>query len=138
MWGLGLHNSESILKGLVQFGKVKINLDKLYYNNVLVVKNNKGGNIQGFVNASVSDKFVELIMKYIKKQEVKQTEFKNLNSNEQNIYNELIYLGGFHKDFAHNSDNTISELKERLTIIEGEIEAGNNNKDLLTELQKNL
>ena len=138
-WGWGISNKEKIPKGLVNFGKVKINLDKLYYDNNLIVKFNNGLSILGFPNVpNISDAFVQIIVKLIKNKDLTKSDFKQLPTNEQNILNELIYLGGFHKNYFNTSENQINELKKRLELIEGEIEAGNNNKELLPELQKIL
>ena len=48
-------------------------------------------------------------------------------------------MSGMNKHMQHHSgDEITSELKDRLELIEGEIEAGNNNKELLNELREVL
>jgi hypothetical protein len=42
-------------------------------------------------------------------------------------------LSGLHKSVVNTMDETLSEMKKRLELISGEIEAGNNNKELLKE-----
>ncbi len=42
-------------------------------------------------------------------------------------------LSGFHKTIVNSVDETLSEMKKRLELISGEIEAGNNNQELLKE-----
>ena len=42
-------------------------------------------------------------------------------------------LSGLHKSMVNSVDETLSEMKKRLELISGEIEAGNNNKELLKE-----
>jgi ribosomal protein S20 len=51
----------------------------------------------------------------------------------------LLYTSGVHKiiDTA-TKDNTITNLKARLEIVEGEIDAGDNNIEVLNELQEVL
>ena len=134
IYGFGVSNKVKIPKGLVGFGRVNINLDKLYYKNILSVKDKSGFNIPSLVNTNVSDKFVEIIMKHLKNEEVKQNEYKALNSSEKELFNQLIYLAGFQKEFNHTGDKQIEDLKNRLELIEGEIQAGNNNEENLKDL----
>ena len=61
VYGMGLH-LEKIPK-FCQFGKIFIKLDKLFYKNILAVKDQNKFNIHGFKDCPVSDEFVELIMK---------------------------------------------------------------------------
>ena len=47
-------------------------------------------------------------------------------------------LSGLHKTMVNTVDDTLHELKKRLELISGEIEAGNNNKELLKEAHQIL
>jgi len=131
--GWGINNIE--IPKIVDFGDVKILLNKLYYKNLLVVKNKKGNAILGFLVQKVSDKFVENIMKMIKGEKITKNDINTLPLNEIELYDRLLIIAKLHKNHDNNVENTIKKIKERISIIEGEIEAGNNNLILLEELR---
>ncbi len=94
-------------------------------------------NIQGIPNKRVSNEFVDLIMKIIDDvAETTKDDLYSLDEKEQELYNILMYKSGFYKEGKTKVDskNVIKRLKERLVLVEGEIKAGNNNKDNLKEL----
>jgi hypothetical protein len=59
--GLGIKNQ--VLPQTVIFGKIAIDLNKLYYQNVLSIKRHNGNKIIGHKNKRVSDNFVEIVFK---------------------------------------------------------------------------
>ncbi len=63
---------------------------------------------------------------------------KNLNSNEMNLYNSIIYMAGLHKKFKSKHNETLEELKENFKICEGQMISGNNNPEVLRELKEIL
>lgn len=132
--GWGINTNPVIPKGLVKFGRIKLNLEKLYFHNILSVKQGIGMNIVGFPNVTVSDYFVHLIVKILNNQGVSNSDFKGLLPSEVDLYNHLIYISGFHRQFPHSSEKNIEKLKKRIQLIEGEIESGNNNKKTFKEL----
>ena len=133
IYGMGLH-LEKIPK-FCQFGKIFIKLDKLFYKNILAVKDHNKFNIHGFKDCPVSDEFVELIMKMCKGHQPTPSDIKNLKLNEKEIFDMLLYTSGVHKTVHTNTkDATVEKLKSRLELVEGEIESGNNNIQLLQEL----
>ena len=48
--------------------------------------------------------------------------------------NSIVYQAGLHKKFLINTNETLAELKNQHKTIEGQILAGNNNPELLKEL----
>ena len=52
--------------------------------------------------------------------------------------NRLLFQAKLHKKFKTNTNETLSQLKEKHKVIEGEILAGNNNPELLKELKEVL
>ena len=54
------------------------------------------------------------------------------------LMNNILFQAGLHKKFKVNTNETLSGLKEKLKIIEGEILAGNNNPELINELKEVL
>jgi hypothetical protein len=58
--------------------------------------------------------------------------------NERNLMNSLLFQAKLHKKFTTNTNETLSQLKEKHKVIEGEILAGNNNPELLKEMKEVL
>jgi len=117
-----------------EFGKLVILLNKLYYSNMLSIKDKNNINVQGLPNTKVSDDFVTLIMKICSNKDITKNDIYNLNQKEIILYNILISKAGLSKKYEIDVKKTVKTLKDRLTLIEGEIVAGNNNNDLKKEL----
>lgn len=129
-WGI----KEEEIPEIVQFGKIKLALNKLFYKNILSVRHNNLGRIAGFPNVKVSDDLVSIIMKIAKGDKIIKQEIDSLKNSEQILYDSLLSLANLHKKIPNNQNNTIKELKDRMDIITGLIEAGNDNKLLVKEL----
>lgn len=130
--GWGLKQEE--VPDMVQFGKIKLALNKLFYKNILSARHNNLGRIAGFQNVKVSDDFVAIIMKLSKGEKVLKQEVDALQKSEQILYDNLLSLANLHKRAPNNRDATITSLKERMDLIGGEIDAGNDNRALVKEL----
>ena len=133
LMGFGVGLPKDIPKGLIPFGRCKIHLYKLYYDNEFVLKDSSGFNIPGVKNVKVSDDFVTIIMKIHNNENVNQSFIKKLSSNEQDLYDLFIFKCGF-KNLDNDHKSKIDKLKSNLEVIQGEIEAGNDNKEILKEL----
>jgi predicted transcriptional regulator YheO len=92
------------------------------------------GRIDGFNNVKVSDAMVAIIMKLAKGERVIKQEVDGLKKTEQMLYDTLLSLANLHKKTPNNKDATITSMKERMQLIGGEIEAGNDNRALVKEL----
>ena len=135
LYGFGLNK----IPETTQFGKNIILLKKLYYNNILSIKDRNLHNIEGIKNVPVSDNFVKIIMDIVTKQKPSLHNINKLNSNEKELYNILLLISGVHKNIKINDTEKtqqINNLKNRLEIAEGEIKAGNDNPVILSELQE--
>ena len=129
---------------IADFGNKKILLNKLYYRNILSVKDKKGHSIEKLPNTSVSDQFVKIIMmayydnikKTVNKKLVENIE--NLEQHEQDLLNLLLFISGLNKN--HNIDikrnDNVKKLKDRLQLVEAQINAGNNNIVVKKELKE--
>ena len=131
--GRGINNH--VLPSTVAFGKIALDLNKLFYQNILSIKRHSGNKIIGHKNKRVSDNFVDIILKLFDNKPITQTDLKNIKD-EQMIYDNLIVQSGLHKlkKIPTNIEQTSEQMKNRLGLITGEIEAGNSNKSLLAEL----
>lgn len=74
----------------------------------------------------------------VHKNEPSFSDLSRLNSHEKELYDVLISLAGLKKRIYNTHDNTISILKNRLSLLEGEIEIGNNNPKIYNEIRKLL
>ena len=127
--------AHKILPSSFVFGRIKIDLNKLFYRNILSIKDRKGKQINGQMNKHVSDNFVEVIFKILEDRPITKTDLKNIH-NERILYDNLIVQSGIHKskNIPTTIEDTAPEMKNRLGLITGEIEAGNSNVALLKEL----
>jgi hypothetical protein len=130
--GWGIKQEE--IPQFVDFGKLKLALNQLFYKNILSARHSNLGRIAGFQNVKVSDAFVAIIMKLVKGERVIQQEIDALKKTEQILYDTLMGLANLHKKAPSNRDATIIALKERMDLIGGAIESGNDNKALVKEL----
>jgi hypothetical protein len=106
---------------------------------MLSIQNKKGFKIPGFKNTPVSDAFVNCIMKILDDKELTANDMHNLKSPEKYLLDNLLHVAGLHKkNITSTSKETISNLKQRLTLVEGEIQAGNTNDELKKELYELL
>ena len=130
--GFGIKTEEIPEK--VTFGKLVLLLKKLYYKNILAVKHHNMISIVGFKNTKVSDKLVKILMGMVEGTYPQAFELNGLSVNEKQLYDRLIHLAGLNKMIPHTTEKTVTDLKTRMKLIEGQITAGNNSPLLLQEL----
>lgn len=128
--GIGTHRYPK----LSRFGKVTISPDKLYYKNTLVIKSPHGKAITGLKNTRVSDAMVSILLKILDGGKISKSELNLLSPHEKQLYDTLMVMSGGHKVHENTVDNSAREMKHRLELIGGEMDAGNNNELLLKEL----
>lgn len=133
------HATEEIPK-IVNFGNKQILLNKLYYRNVLSVKDKKGHSVEKLPNIVVSDDFVKIIMMLCddKKPNIEVLTIKDrLEDSEKELLNLLLFVTGINKN--KNIDikkvDNVLKLKQRLTLVESQIRAGNDNPVVKKELK---
>ena len=101
-------------------------------------------NVEHMPKVKVSDTFADIIFNMCKNananKPTKET-LDTLKSSERVLFDLLLYVSGLSKsksisDVSGNSkDKHIKELKERLKLVEAEIQAGNNNPVVKAELK---
>ena len=142
-YGYGLKHSPNEVKHkeipkFQKLGKVTILLHKLFYKNTLSVKDRSLHSIEGLKNATVSDRFVQIIMNLCDDKPLQKEAINSLNPREKQLYNQVLHLSGLHTNYENSGHEIIKALKRRLELIEGEIEAGNTNKALILDLREVL
>lgn len=131
-WGI----KPEIIPDAVPFGKLKLMLHKLYYKNMLVIKHRDGSNVIGLPNLRVSDEFVKIILKVIKGDKIKHSDLETLKTQELHLYNRIIHLAELHKTNPIDTDKTIKHLKHKMELLVGEIQSGNDSKEIKKELHQ--
>jgi hypothetical protein len=132
----GVHIKE--YPSLIRFGKIHISPHKLYYNNILAIKNGLKRNYVGIPEKKVSDALASTIMKIVDGSSIKKSDLHVLSQNDKHIYDKLMMMSGLHKMHDHTFDESSKEMKARLRLLEGEIDSGNDNPDLLKEAHQLL
>jgi hypothetical protein len=136
--GFGLKSSISEIPKKFNLGKVVIDLHKLFQNNILSLRDKNNYIIPGYKNTRVSDEFVDKIMKLVHKQNISKDDLKSLIISERQLWDDLMFGSGLHKDNYTSHAKTIAHLKEQEQILSGELQARNNNPDLYPKYKDTL
>jgi hypothetical protein len=134
--GFGIAKTEA--PKAVQFGEIQILYKKLHTQNMLTLKNNHNRFINGFRDVHVSDKFIEIITKLLKSEDISKLFYK-LHEQEKVILNELLYLSKLYRNYKEDddiikTDHIKTALKDRFKLLEGELLAGNDSQNVKKEL----
>ncbi len=131
-YGYGI-KSEGIPK-VVPFGDLYLYMRKLYYENILSVRNKNMKVIAGFRTVKISEPFMKLILNMMRGINPTHSDLESLKAGEREIYDRLITLAHLNKQVVHQKDNTVKDLKKRLKMLESEIEIGNNSPLIKKEI----
>lgn len=134
-FGIGIHKED--IPEYVPFGKLLLNLPKLYYKSTFVLKHNTRHKqaVVGLKNTKVSDHFAKIILNLLEQRLPTAREINALSQSEKQLYDRVMYIANLNKLVGDNKhDKTVDELKHRLQLIEGEISAGNNSPILIKDL----
>jgi hypothetical protein len=131
-YGMGMKGEN--LPQYVPFGDVNILLKKLFYDNVLSVRNKQMKSVAGLPVAKVSEQMVKIITNMVEGIHPTYAEINSLASPERQLYDRLIRIANLNKTVVHQGDKSVAELKKRLSLIEGELEMGNDNYALMQEI----
>ena len=118
----------------VKLGAIHIDLNKLYYKNILSITQN-GVKINGVKNVPVSEEMVKILIDLTKGTYPTSKELNKLELHENQIFDALLHIAKLHKRVENTTNKSVENLKNRLTLIEGELSAGNTNKELYNELR---
>jgi hypothetical protein len=123
----------------VKFGEHYLNLKKLHQYNLVVLKNKRNASVDGFPNIKVSNLFSNLLFSLIVNKKIPtHQDINNLFGSEKELWDVLISSAGLKKKFVNESDSTIKKYKHKLSVLEGEIEAGQNNPEVFKQIKSIL
>jgi hypothetical protein len=136
-YGFGIKKRNKPKEEYIKFGKINISPDKLKYKNILSIQNNKRLKIAGLKNKIVSNKLSEVILKILNNEQPNFKDINDLEEEEKLLLDNILYLSGLHKNIGTGINST-DKFKKKLEVIVGEIEAGNNNDKIKTDLYEVL
>jgi hypothetical protein len=114
-----------------EFGDILISPGDLYFKDKLVLATNKKKRITGFTVKRLSPHMVKIFNQILKDQQ--PADIHLMTPDEVLIYNTTLRRANLHKKFPVHE--VVNDIKRRVTILEGEIAAGNDNKLLKRELR---
>jgi hypothetical protein len=119
------------------FGLIEISPHKLFYENVLKITR-KGKHLTGFPNVKVSNEFVKFMFKIMDGAQPTLRDVNQLSVGEKQLFDSVVFTAGLQKKVESTGSGVKQKLKDRLALIEGEIEAGNTNEELIKEARQIL
>ena len=122
----------------IRFGKIHISPRKLSDKNILAIKNDKNKNFVGIREMKVSDPLASVVMKIVDGGSIKKGDLHALSQSDKQIFDNLLMISGLHKMHDNTFEESAKMMKERIKLIFGEVESGNNNPELLREAHKLL
>ena len=133
--GVSLHEYPRYIK----LGAIHIEPASLYYHNILKIRGNKGRNgehyrLVGLNDIKVSDILTTIIIKLTNGEKLTKYDINMLDEHDKMILDNLLIVAKLHKSHESTIDDTVSKLKNRYEILEGEMASGNNNPQLKKEL----
>jgi len=130
--GMGVHLKK--LPKVIKLGHIHINPSNLYYENILSVRNPKNKPLRAYKDEHLSDYLASLLIKLVEGGHITKHELQPLSDHEKMIYDNLIKRSKLHKMHDNSFDQTALKMKQRLEVLEGELEAGNTNDKIKSEI----
>jgi hypothetical protein len=119
------------------FGKFIINHNELD-NQKFKIRYLSGSQVPKLSNTTVSNEFSSLLSHLLDTKQINYELIKQLTDKEKTLFNNLMDLSGLKKQLNYKIQKTepsLTDYKKRYNILHGEIEAGNNNKEVIEELK---
>jgi len=124
-----------------EFGKFAINA-KLLYENVLLVKYKKSyAPVPQIRRTQITDDFVDVIRYLLDTEKIDYERLKMMSDNENNLFKNLIMKSGLYDTLKYNYSETRANIKdiiEQYEILKGQIEADNDNPEIIEKSKKVL
>jgi hypothetical protein len=141
-FGKGLQSDNNLLVNkppkLKSFGYYNINYPRLD-KNIFNILYKSGSNHHNFQPIKISNEYKDFLKELVDNCKIDEDKFKKLNKEECIHFNNVFHGCGLNKKFKldNPSIETIKQENNRFNILIGELQAGNNNKEIIKEL-KNL
>lgn len=117
------------------FGKYIIHMPQLHNNNILNFKHQSGGPIPSIKAVNVDDNFKEFVLDVINSGRVNERHYESLTEPEKNHFLKTVRGAGIINDLKLKNSNHDKEKEdiERLELLIGEYNAGNDNEKMIKE-----
>ena len=135
--GRGLRGMSIKYPKIVPFGLIEVSPHKLFYENILKITR-KGKHLTGFPNVKVSNDFVSFLFKILDGGQPTLKDVNKLSVGEKQLFDSVVFTAGLQKKVEDTGSGVKQKFKDRLALIEGEIEAGNTSDELIKEARQIL
>jgi len=117
------------------FGKYIIHMPQLNNNNILNFKHQSGGPIPAIKAVNVDDNFKEFVLDVLNSGRVNDRHYDSLTEPEKNHFLKVVRGAGIINDLKLKNSNHDKEKEdiERLELLIGEYNAGNDNEKMIKE-----
>jgi len=133
VYGFGINKRTKAKEEYKKIGKIYISPDKLN-KNVLSIQNEKRLKIKGLKNKHISDNLADAFLKISNNNNLTNKDINILDEDEKLLLDNILYIAGLHKNISGSGLNSVEKYKNKLNLIVGEIEAGNNNNKIKSDL----
>ena len=133
VYGFGINKRTKAKEEYKKVGKIYISPDKLN-KNVLSIQNEKRLKIKGLKNKHISDNLADAFLKISNNNNLTNKDINILDEDEKLLLDNILYIAGLHKNISGSGLNSVEKYKNKLNLIVGEIEAGNNNNKIKSDL----
>jgi hypothetical protein len=124
-----------------EFGKFAINM-KLLYENILLVKyKNSYAPIPKIKRTTVSRDFVDELLYIFDTNTIDYEKLRELSNKENELFKDLIMKAGLFNTLQYDESKTrekLDDILEQYDILKGEIEADNNNPEIIGKIKSIL
>lgn len=130
---------EKLKRNYKKFGNLQINELQLFSNNKLMVSLLTGSPCVYIKSQKVSDELQSIIISILdglgsESNEVDNKKIAKLSDHERALFKNLMYRSGLSKDVKYkDKPRTISDMIERLKVLQGSIVAGNDSQIIINE-----
>jgi len=135
--GSGMKGMSIKYPKIVPFGLIEVSPHKLFYENILKITR-KGKRLTGFPNVKVSNDFVSFLFKILDGGQPTLRDVNKLSVGEKQLFDSVVFTAGLQKKVEDTGSGVKQKFKDRLALIEGEIEAGNTSDELIKEARQIL
>jgi hypothetical protein len=117
------------------FGKYIIHMPQLHNQNILNFKHKSGGTIPSIKPVNVNDNFKDFVLDVLESGKVNDRHYESLTEPEKNHFLKVVRGAGIVNDLKLKNANDDKEKEdiERLELLIGEYNAGNDNANMIKE-----
>ena len=117
------------------FGKYIIHMHQLHNNNILNFKHKSGGTIPSIKPVNIDENFKDFIIDVVDSGRVNDRHFESLTEPEKNHFLKVVRGAGIieHLKLKQSNHDIEKEELNRLDLLLGEVDAGNDNANMIKE-----